>query len=145
MPLVPGHIKELEPYKPGMSIAEIKRDYNPAKIIKLGSNENPTGTSPKAIEAIKASLSQLNRYPSPVNSELRLLLANRFDVDINNVITGHGSEGIMSVIIRTFMLDDEEALTAEATFIGFKVLAKSRGIKLKTVPLKNYRFDYFHQ
>lgn len=141
MPLVPQHIKDLIPYKAGKSIEDLRKEYNPQRIVKLASNENPMGPSPRALEAMRSSLETLNRYPNPSSYDLREALAKRFDVKINNVITGHGSEGIMSVIMRTFLLDDEEALTSEGTFIGFRVLAQSRGIKLKLVPLKNYRID----
>ena len=141
MPLVPKHIETLEPYQAGKTIEELKKTFKLRRIVKLGSNENPLGASPKAVQAIKDSLASINRYPNPDCHDLRSALAERFDVKIDNVITGHGSEGIMSVILRTFMLDDEEALTSEGTFIGFRVLAHSRGIKLRTVPLKNYRID----
>jgi len=141
MPLVPKHIETLQPYQAGKSIDELKKQFHLRKIAKLGSNENPMGPSPRAMRAMIDSLKQIHRYPDPASSTLRKALADRFDVTVDNVITGHGSEGIMSVILRTFMLDDEEALTADATFIGFRVLAHSRGIKLRTVPLKNYRFD----
>ena len=141
MPLVPQHIEELIPYKAGRSIEDIRREFKPEKIVKLASNENPMGPSPKALKAMKKSLMNLNRYPNPASLELREALAGRFDVSVNNVITGHGSEGIMSVIMRTFLLDDEEALTSEGTFIGFRVLAQSRGIKLKMTPLKDFRIN----
>lgn len=141
MPLVPQHIKDLVPYKAGKSIEDFKREFKLEKVVKLASNENPLGPSPLAVKAIQDSLSGLNRYPNPASTELRSALAKRFDVKVEHVITGHGSEGIMSLIMRTFMLDDEEALTSEGTFIGFKVLAQSRGIKLRMVPLKNYHLD----
>ncbi|MDZ7264253.1 MAG: histidinol-phosphate transaminase [candidate division KSB1 bacterium] len=141
MPLVPRHIETLEPYQAGKSIAELQRQLGLKRIVKLASNENPLGASPKAIQAMIDSLAGIHRYPNPDCYDLRQALAERFDVRINNVITGHGSEGIMSVILRTFMLDDEEAISSEGTFIGFRVLAQSRGIQLRTVPLKDYRFD----
>ncbi len=141
MALVPQHIKDLVPYKAGKSIADLKREYNPKKIVKLASNENPLGPSPLALEAVKETLAGLHRYPDPLSRNLRQALADRFDVTIDNVITAHGSEGIMSLIMRTFLLDDEEALTSEGTFIGFYVLAQSRGTKLRTVPLKDYKLD----
>ncbi len=141
MPLVPWHIETLDPYQAGRSIKEIRQEFNLKKIVKLASNENPIGPSPKALQAMIDSLKEIHRYPNPASYDLRKALADRFDVRVENVITGHGSEGIMSVILRTFMLDDEEALTSEATFIGFRVLAHSRGIKMKTVPLRDHRFD----
>ncbi len=141
MPLVPQHIQSLEPYKAGKSIEELRRELNLKKIVKMASNENPMGASPKAVQAMIKSLKDINRYPDPASFNLRSDLAERFDILLNNVITAHGSEGIISVIMRTFMLDDEEALMSEGTFIGFKVLAHSRGTKLVTIPLKDYRYD----
>ena len=141
MQLVPEHIEKLIPYKAGKSIQEMRDEFKLSQIIKLASNENPLGPSPKALQAMHDSLMDVNRYPNPVSSDLRKTLADRFDVKIENVITGNGSEGIMSVIIRTFMKDHEEALTSEGTFIGFYVLAQSRGIPLKKVPLRDYRID----
>jgi len=99
------------------------------------------GSSPKANEAIKKSLQELHRYPDAGSHYLREKLAERFDLKIENVITGSGSEGIMAVIMRTFLTDSEEVITAKGTFIGFIVLANSRGVKLKAVPLKDWRFD----
>ena len=141
MPLTPEHISSLQPYKPGKPISEVQRKYGLKKIIKLASNENPMGPSPAIIQAMKKSLNEISRYPDPGSYDLRQKLAERFDLKIDNIITGHGSEGIMSVIMRTFLCDDEEVITADATFIGFMVLAYSRGTKIVKVPLKNWRFD----
>jgi len=69
------------------------------------------------------------------------VLAREYDVKVENVIAGSGSEGIMSNIIRAFLGDEDEVLTTEAAFIGFQVLAKSRGVKYRTVPYKNWHYD----
>ncbi len=141
MPLVPEHIKSLEPYKAGKPIDELKRELGLKKVVKLASNENPIGVSPKAVRAMEEALSGVNRYPSPDFHDLRVALAQRYDLKQENVFAGHGSEGIISVIMRTFLLDDEEAITSEGSFITFDIQAQSRGIKLIRVPLKEYRFD----
>ncbi len=60
---------------------------------------------------------------------------------MENVIAGSGSEGIMSNIIRAFLCDEDEVLTTEAAFIGFQVLAKSRGVKYRTVPYRDWHYD----
>lgn len=87
-------------------------------------------------------MSAIMNYPDPAAMALRQALADRFSIKPENVIAGSGSEGIMSLITRTFFLDHEEAITASATFIGFIVLANSRGIRLRQVPLtSDYRFD----
>jgi len=141
MPLVPEHIKALQPYKAGKPISELQRELKLKKIVKLASNENPLGVSPAALTAVKKALPLLNRYPAADGFELRRALANRYDVKINNVFLGHGSEGIISIIMRTFLLDDEEAITSEGSFITFNIAAQSRGIKLIKAPLKDYHID----
>lgn len=140
--LVPRHIQDLQPYVAGKTIAEVLAEYRPARISKLASNENRLGCSARALEAAQATFPVMMNYPDPAARELRAELARLYDVKIGNVIAGSGSEGIMSLITRTFFLDHEEALTASATFIGFIVLANSRGIRLRQIPLTpDYRFD----
>lgn len=141
MPLVPEHIASLRPYKAGKSTEELKREFGLQKIIKLASNENPLGVSPKALEAMQTQLHDVNRYPSADSYYLRKALADLYAVKINNVFTGHGSESIISTIMRTFLHDEDIALTSEGTFITFRIQVQSRGIQLVEVPLKNYCFD----
>ncbi len=138
--LVPPYIETLEPYKPGKPIAELQRELGISRVIKLASNENPLGPSPLAVEAMRRSFGDLNFYPNG-GLDLREELARLYRLKVGNVIAGSGSEGIMSNIIRTFLCDDDEVLTSEGTFVGFYVLARSRGVKLVTVPLTDYRFD----
>lgn len=140
MPLVPSYIESLQPYKPGKPISEVQRELGLSRVIKLASNENPLGSSPIAIEELKKHINQLHYYPNG-GQDLRAVLAEKFNVKIENVIVGSGSEGIMSNIIRTFLCDEDEVLTTEAAFIGFQVLAKSRGVKYRTVPYNNWRYD----
>jgi histidinol-phosphate aminotransferase len=123
-----------------MSIAEVHREYGLTEVTKLASNENPLGPSPKAIEELERHHADLHLYPDG-GLELRQVLADKYSLRLDNVIAGSGSEGIMSNIIRTFLCDEDEVLTSEGTFIGFYVLARSRGVKMVTVPLKEYRYD----
>lgn len=140
MPLVPPYIESLEPYKPGKQAAELQREYGFAKVVKLASNENPLGPSPLALEELHHYYTDIHIYPNG-GLEIRQALADRFRLKIDNVIAGSGSEGIMSYIFRAFLCDEDEALTSEGTFVGFYVLARSRGTRLITVPLKNYTYD----
>jgi histidinol-phosphate aminotransferase len=140
MALVPPYIESLRPYEAGRTIEEVQREFGLARISKLASNENPLGPSPLAIEALEKSLKQLNLYPNG-GLDLRRVLAEKFDLKIENVIAGSGSEGIMSNIIRTFLCDEDEVLTTEAAFIGFQVLAKSRGVSYRTVPYRDWHYD----
>jgi len=138
--LVPTYIEALRPYEAGRSIESVRRQYNLTRIAKLASNENPLGPSPRAIEALQRSLTDLNFYPTG-GLQLREVLAREFDLKLENVIAGSGSEGIISNIIRTFLGDEDEVLTTEAAFIGFQVLARSRGVKYRTVPYRDWHYD----
>ncbi len=140
MPLVPPYIESLRPYEPGRSIDEVRRAYNLTDVSKLASNENPLGPSPLAVEAIRRHVGGLNLYPNG-GLDLRRTLAEKFDLKPENVIAGSGSEGIMSGIIRTFLCDDDEVLTTDAAFIGFQVLARSRGVSYRTVPYRDWHYD----
>lgn len=141
MPLVPQHIQNLTPYKAGKPIEELQREMRLKRIVKLASNENPLGVSPKAQAAIQKAIPGVSRYPSPDGFALRSALANRYDVKNENVVLGHGSEGIISLIMRTFLLDDEEAITSYGSFITFDIQAQSRGLKVHRAPLKDYHID----
>jgi histidinol-phosphate aminotransferase len=119
---------------------EVQREHGLSRIVKLASNENPLGPSPLALKAMVECASKSHRYPNG-GLELRKVLAREYDLKVENVIVGSGSEGIMSNIIRTFLCDEDEVLTTEAAFIGFQVLAKSRGVKYRTVPYRDWHYD----
>ena len=140
VPLVPPYIESLVPYEAGRTIESIRRQYGLSRVIKLASNENPLGTSPRAVEALRRSLEGLNFYPNG-GLDLREVLAHKFRVKVENVIAGSGSDSIMSGIIRAFLCDDDEVLTTEAAFIGFQTLARSRGVRYRTVPYREWHYD----
>lgn len=140
MPLVPPYIAALRPYEAGRGIEEVRQEFGLTRIIKLGSNENPLGPSPLALQALSRGTETLNRYPNG-GLDLRQVLAREFDTKVENVIAGSGSEGIISNIIRAFLCDEDEVLTTEAAFVGFQILAKSRGITYRTVPYNNWHYD----
>ena len=141
MPLVPQNIKELAPYREGKNIEEIERELDLAHIYNLASNENPLGPSPLAMDAIKKSLADSSRYPDVSGYELRSKLAERFDLKIDNVVLGAGSQGIMATILRTFLLPDDEIITAANSFMGFAFLARASGRRVHWVPMMDNRYD----
>ena len=138
--LVPPYIETLQPYVPGKPIDEVRRELGLDDVIKLASNENPFGPSPLALAALQPLFGELHLYPNG-GYDLRVRLAEIYGLSPENVIAGSGSEAIMSIIIRTFLNDDDEVLTTEAAFIGFQVLAKSRGVPYRTVPYRAWHYD----
>lgn len=139
--LVPDFIEKLIPYKPGKPIEEVQRELGLTRVIKLASNENPLGASPMVAEAISEVLGNLHRYPDAGAHYLRMAIAEKYCTRIENVVLGSGSEAIIGNIARTFLHDDDEALTSEGTFVGFHVICRSQGIRVRTVPQKNYGYD----
>jgi len=139
---VPEHIKELKPYVPGKTIADIKALYNPPRIAKLGSNENQLGCSPKAIEAAQKSLSDIASYPDPISRELREKLSRKLGISTDQIVLGHGTNGIIQYMVKAFFGPNEQAITASGTFVGFLVAAMINNIPLRRIDLTDdYRFD----
>ena len=139
--LVPSYIANLRTYQSGKSIAEVQRTHGLERVVKLASNENPWGPSPKAMQALRRHLEEVHRYPDQGVLDLRSALAQRYRLKNENIIVGNGSEGIMGYIARAFLHDDDEAVTAHGTFTGFSILCNSRGIRPVCVPLRDYCFD----
>lgn len=140
--LVPEYIRNLKVYQPGKPIDELAREKGLTRISKLASNENPLGPSPVALEYIQKNLLELHRYPDMHALNLRIALAKKYNLKIENIILGNGSEGIISYILRAFLRPGDELLTSENTFIGLYISARAVGAELKLVPLdRNFAFD----
>ncbi|MTI88528.1 MAG: histidinol-phosphate transaminase [Balneolaceae bacterium] len=140
--LIPKNIEHLKPYVAGKTIAEVADIYKPEKIAKLASNENRLGCSPKVKGAIDEVFKEIQDYPDPVARKLRAAIAERNNVEDENVIIAAGSESIISMLCKTFFLNKENAITASATFVGFFVQIGVRGVHLKKIPVTDdYRYD----
>ncbi|SMO41997.1 histidinol-phosphate transaminase [Gracilimonas mengyeensis] len=141
-PLVPSNIENLKPYVAGKTIAEVVDQYKPEKIAKLASNENRVGCSPKVKAAIDEAFGSIQDYPDPIARKLRAAIAERNNVDPEQVLLASGSESIISILCRTFFLNRENVITADATFVGFFVQIGVCGVHLKRIPLTpDYRYD----
>ena len=89
---------------------------------------------------MRRHLDNLHLYPNG-GLDLRRVLADKYELQIDNVVVGSGSDAIIANIIRAFLCDEDEVLTTEAAFIGFQVVAKSRGVAYRTVPYREWRYD----
>lgn len=139
---IPQHVNELITYKPGKPIQELRRDYGLEQIVKLGSNENPLGPSPKAKEEIVKSFDDLEFYPEPACVDIRNKFAKIFHTEKEKVIVGNGSEGIINYIFKAFFSPDDELITCEGSFIGVYVLAQAYNVACHKLPLtSDYKLD----
>jgi histidinol-phosphate aminotransferase len=137
---IPKHIEELVPYKPGKPIEELLQQYQLSHAVKLASNENPLGPSPKALQAAERALHSMNLYPNG-GKTIREVLAKQYKLSSDEIIAGSGSEGVMNTAMHTFLSEGDEALTSEGTFGGFYVLAHALGLHLVLAPMKNFAYD----
>lgn len=140
MPKVPAHIATLEPYRPGKPISELQRETGLAKIIKLASNENPIGPSPKATAAITAAMQDLNRYPDG-GWPLIQKIAERHTITPENVIISNGSDSLILAVTRAYVSFGGEIVTSEGTFAQYDLMPRAQGATIKLAPLKNYHYD----
>jgi histidinol-phosphate aminotransferase len=138
---VPEYIRTLIPYEPGKPIEEVEREYGIANSVKLASNENPLGPSPKALTAIREKLDQLHLYPDGDCFYLKRGMAQKIRVEPEKLIFGNGSNEIIELAVRTFMRPGDEAVMAEQAFVVYPLIVQAVGGKKKAVPLRNFTHD----
>ncbi len=132
--------KRIRPYPPGKPIEEVERELgHPA--IKLASNENPLGPSPKALEAIRKSIDRINFYPDGHGYYLRQRLAEIHGLEMNQIILGAGSTDLIELVAKTFLVAGDEAITSESAFYIYRLAIDEMGAGLVQTPLKNMGYD----
>ncbi|MFH1552050.1 MAG: histidinol-phosphate transaminase [Candidatus Omnitrophota bacterium] len=134
-------LDEITPYKPGKPIEEVKRELGLEKVIKLASNENPMGPSPKVIKAIEQEAKNVNRYPDGGCFYLRKALSDKLSVPEDNIVFGNGSDEIILLALRAFVDPGDEVIVADPTFLIYHIASMIKGAKVRTVPLKNYKYN----
>ncbi len=134
-------IYKIKAYQPGKPIEEVKREFKLKNVIKLASNENPLGPSPKAVEAIREYASKINFYPDGGSYYLKKALGEKLGLKEENIILGNGSDEIISLITRIFLQKGDEAIMGDPSFLMYKIDAQLSRAKVASVPLKNFRLD----
>jgi histidinol-phosphate aminotransferase len=138
---VPPEIINLVPYKPGKPIEELERELGISGAIKMASNENPLGPSPKAMAAISDYLKNLHRYPDGASFELRKALSQRLGLAMEQILPTNGSNEVIELLCRAFIRPGDEALSAQYPFSMYPKLVQVAGGVLREVPLKDFRVD----
>ncbi|SDF96566.1 histidinol-phosphate transaminase [Phytopseudomonas seleniipraecipitans] len=138
----PG-VQKLSPYVPGKPVDELARELNmdPASIVKLASNENPLGPSPKALAAIRAELDELTRYPDGNGFTLKTLLAERCGVSTAQVTLGNGSNDILELVARAYLAPGLNAVFSEHAFAVYPIATQAVGAQAKVVPAVDFGHD----
>ena len=136
-----SYVRAISPYQPGKPISELAREMGipVEKIVKLASNENPLGMSPRARGAVEAAISGVERYPDQF--ELIGAVAERCGVAQNQVVLGNGSNDVLDLIARVFLAPGRSAVFAQHAFAVYPLATLSTGAVLIATPAKNYGHD----
>jgi histidinol-phosphate aminotransferase len=135
-------IKSLPPYNSGLSAEYVRARYGVERIAKLGSNENPWGTSPRVLEAIARAVPGTALYPDASSEDLRAVLANRLNVPPGRLAFGNGSEDLISVCAHSFLGPGDEMVTIRPSFGLHAIYAQAIGAEVRMVNVgADYRLD----
>lgn len=139
--LLRKRIAGLERGSAGLSLEEAKKKSGLREVVKLASNENPLGPSPKAVEAQKKAAEWANIYPDPSGFELRSVIAETHGVKVEQVLHGNGSSELITFIGETFINEGDECIIPKPTYHRYQEITEIMGGRNVFSPLKEYRID----
>ena len=134
-------VRDIPPYVPGKSIDEVAREMGLARVIKLASNENALGPSPRAIDAIRSHLGEIHRYPEDSSHDLKQALAGHLGVDAGNILLGTGADEVLLLLGHLFLDPGDECLYAFPSFPVYRKSALAMAAVPVVSPLRDFRID----
>ncbi len=139
--LASPYLRGLIPYSPGKPIEEVERELGIAESVKLASNENPLGPSPLAVRAIQEALPGIHRYPDGSAYRLCQALARHWGVSADMLLLGNGSNELLEIVARCFLMPGNEVVYAAQAFIIYDMVAQLTGATKVVVPLRDFTHD----
>lgn len=139
-----NHRRELDAipvYVPGKPIEDVKRELGLDKVIKLASNENPFGFSPRVKDAVMKALEEINFYPDGNSTLLKEAIARKFGISADMVLPTSGSDEMVDLIAKTFIDKGDEVIMADITFPRYFITSQMMGADIKIIPLKDLTYD----
>ncbi len=142
-PVAHPHISAIPPYPPGRPISAIAREFgfSPEAIVKLASNENPLGSSPKVVKALTAAAAEVNRYPDFDCFELYDALSRHLAIPARQLALGAGSSELLQVVVRAYVAPDDKVVMPQYSFISYESCARSVGARAVVVPNRGWAPD----
>jgi len=137
----PPHLAGLDRFEPGKPIGEVQRELGLREVVKLASNENPLGPSPRALEAARAVLGEVNRYTDPQATELRQSLSRHLGVPVEQILAGNGSVEILELLARALLGPGDNAVISEHAFVRFGQIVSAHNHGARFVPMRDYTHD----
>ncbi len=138
---IPSYLYDIPPYTPGKPLEALEREYGITDSIKLASNENPLGPSPKALEAIAAACRNMHRYPDEPGYALLHRLAARYEVEAEQIVIGNGSDEILGMLSLALLQPGDEVIIPTPSFLMYTIVTQSAGATPINVPLKAMAID----
>jgi histidinol-phosphate aminotransferase len=139
--LVPPWLASLVPYQPGKPIEEVEREYGIRDSVKLASNENPLGPSPRAVAALRAALADVHRYPDGGGFYLKAKLAEKLGVTPAGIVLGNGSNEILELVARSFLRPGDDAVMSAQAFVVYASVVQAAAAIPRAVPLARFTHD----
>lgn len=139
--LANSSVRNLTPYQPGKPIEELERELGITSSIKLASNENPLGTSSKALIAAEQALQQSHIYPDGSYYELKQTLSTFLSVQSEQITVGNGSENILELIVKAYLHKDDSAVISQFAFLTIPILISSYGVRINAAAATNWGHD----
>ncbi len=137
----PEYVRAIAPYQPGKPVSELERELGIRDIIKLASNENPLGASPKALEAMQAALREVARYPDGNGFELKAAIARRYGVGAEQIVLGNGSNDVLELAARVFLRPGAAAVYSRHAFAVYPLVTQAMGALGIEAPARDYGHD----
>jgi len=134
-------LSRVAPYVPGKPIEEVQREYGLQDVIKLASNENPFGPSPRAIAAMREALTRIHMYPDGESYELRQALARYLGVPADHIAVANGADGIIMQVCMAYLDDGDEVIVSRSSFPIYDRFTYAMRGRLIKVPTRNYGLD----
>ena len=128
-------LESIKPYVPGKPIEDVKREYGLNDVIKMASNENPLGVSPKALAAMQSALPRLNHYPDAASYEFRSALAEHFRVDRSQVAVGNGADDLILELSMAYLEDGDEVVVSRSSFPMYDIYTAAMRARMIKTPL----------
>ncbi|MDY6793660.1 MAG: histidinol-phosphate transaminase [Actinomycetota bacterium] len=139
--IIRKEIKKLPVYSPGKSPEEVARELELEGCVKMASNENPLGPSPRAMRAVSEALSSVNLYPNGSSLELKEALAARLQVPLDSLLVTHGADEAFDLMAYAFLGPDDNVVVGDPSFSSYELAARTMGAKVNRIPLRGYRQD----
>ena len=140
-PKIPDRIRSLTPYKPGRPIEEVERELGLRGTIKLASNENPLGPSPKALIAMREACANAHRYPEGGAVVLAQRLAAKLDVPADRLTFGNGSNELIDLLIRLLARPGDEVVMSADAFVVYRLVTHAVGARARRIPARGFHHD----